>query len=54
MSKAAIGCAEQVHGHDRDGELRDGLERGSATVVEHDGRITGLRHRHRVFWSRGG
>jgi GNAT superfamily N-acetyltransferase len=30
-----------VHGHDRGGELRDAIERGSATVVEHDGRITG-------------
>jgi predicted N-acetyltransferase YhbS len=31
----------QVHGHDRCGELRDALEQGSATLVEHDGRITG-------------
>ena len=31
----------QVHGHDRGGELRDAIERGSATVVEHEGRITG-------------
>ena len=31
----------KVHGHDRGGELRDALERGSATVVEHDGQITG-------------
>jgi len=31
----------QVHGHDREGELRDAITRGSATVVEHDGRITG-------------
>jgi predicted N-acetyltransferase YhbS len=30
-----------VHGHDRDGELRDAVAQGSATVVEHDGRITG-------------
>src|SRR5262245_21809914 len=30
-----------VHGHDRGGELRDAIARGSATVVEHDGRITG-------------
>src|ERR1700758_4303322 len=29
----------QVHGHDRGGELRDAIECGSATVVEHDGRI---------------
>jgi GNAT superfamily N-acetyltransferase len=33
-------CRE-VHGHDRGGELRDAVVRGSATVVEHDGRITG-------------
>ncbi len=33
-------CRE-VHGNDRPGELRDALERGSTTVVEHDGRITG-------------
>jgi predicted N-acetyltransferase YhbS len=31
----------QVHGHDRAGELRDAIARGNATVVEHDGRITG-------------
>jgi phosphohistidine swiveling domain-containing protein len=30
-----------VHGHDRDGELRDAIARSSATVVEHDRRITG-------------
>ncbi len=30
-----------VHGHDRDGELRDAIARGSATVAEHDRRITG-------------
>ena len=33
-------CLE-VHGHDRGGELRDAITQGSATVVEHDGRITG-------------
>jgi len=33
-------CRE-VHGHDRAGELKDAIARGSATVVEHDGRITG-------------
>ncbi|HEY4255765.1 MAG TPA: GNAT family N-acetyltransferase [Candidatus Udaeobacter sp.] len=33
-------CRE-VHGHDRGGELRDAIARGSAIVVEHDGRITG-------------
>jgi GNAT superfamily N-acetyltransferase len=31
----------QVHGHDRAGELRDSIARDSATVVVHDGRITG-------------
>src|ERR1041385_1164186 len=33
-------CRE-VHGHDRGGELQDAIATGSATVVEHDGRITG-------------
>jgi len=32
---------QQVHGHHRGGELKDSIARGSATVVEHDGRITG-------------
>jgi predicted N-acetyltransferase YhbS len=31
----------RVHGHDREGELRDSIRRGSARVVEHLGRITG-------------
>src|SRR2546421_7121547 len=31
----------RVHGHDRDGELRDAVAKRSATVVEHDGRISG-------------
>jgi len=31
----------RVHGHDRSGELRDAIQHGMATVVEHDGRITG-------------
>jgi GNAT superfamily N-acetyltransferase len=30
-----------VHGHDRSGELRDAIQGGMATVVEHLGRITG-------------
>jgi GNAT superfamily N-acetyltransferase len=30
-----------VHGFDRGGELKDGIEQGTATVVERDGRITG-------------
>jgi predicted N-acetyltransferase YhbS len=32
---------QNVHGHDRAGELKDAVAKGSATVVEHDGRITG-------------
>ncbi|MCT7660328.1 GNAT family N-acetyltransferase [Mycobacterium deserti] len=31
----------RVHGHERSGELGDALDRGTATVVERDGRITG-------------
>lgn len=31
----------QVHGHDRRGELQDAIQHGTATVVEHGGRITG-------------
>jgi GNAT superfamily N-acetyltransferase len=31
----------RVHGHDRSGELREAITQGTATVVEHDGRITG-------------
>src|SRR3989442_10027516 len=30
-----------VHGHDRSGELRDAIDRRTARVVEHGGRITG-------------
>jgi hypothetical protein len=30
-----------VHGHDRGGEVRDGIAQGSAQVVERHGRITG-------------
>lgn len=33
-------CA-RVHGHDRGGELRDALQQGMATVVEHGARIAG-------------
>jgi L-amino acid N-acyltransferase YncA len=29
----------QVHGHDRAGELKDGIEKGSAVVAESDGRV---------------
>lgn len=32
---------EAVHGHNRAGELRDGIGMGTAVVVERDGRITG-------------
>jgi predicted N-acetyltransferase YhbS len=35
------GLCAQVHGHDRGGELRDGIAQESAKVVERDGRITG-------------
>jgi GNAT superfamily N-acetyltransferase len=31
----------RVHGHDRDGELRDALGAGTALVVDHLGKITG-------------
>jgi GNAT superfamily N-acetyltransferase len=31
----------RVHGHDRRGELSEALARGTARVVEHDGRVTG-------------
>ena len=31
----------RVHGHDRGGELLDAIKRGTATVIEHNGRITG-------------
>jgi hypothetical protein len=31
----------QVHGHERGPELADAVKQGTASVVEHDGRITG-------------
>ncbi|HEY4283276.1 MAG TPA: GNAT family N-acetyltransferase [Chthoniobacterales bacterium] len=31
---------QTVHGHDRGGELSDAIKKGSATVVEHNGRVT--------------
>ena len=31
----------RVHGHTREGEVRDAIQQGMATVVEHGGRITG-------------
>jgi hypothetical protein len=44
-SEADLGVCNQlcrhVHGHDRGGELRDAIKRGTAKVVEHLGRITG-------------
>ncbi len=32
---------QRVHGHTREGELRDAVAQGTAQVVEHDGRCTG-------------
>ena len=32
---------QRVHGHDRGGELREAIQQGSASVVEHGGRLTG-------------
>ena len=31
----------RVHGHDRSGELRDAIQQGSATMVEHEGQVSG-------------
>lgn len=39
--EACNGVCRAVHGHDRSPEVSDGIARGSAMVVEHDGRITG-------------
>jgi predicted N-acetyltransferase YhbS len=33
--------SRNIHGHDRGGELLDAIKEGVATVVEHDGRISG-------------
>ncbi len=38
---ACNGVCLKVHGFDRGGELRDMITQGNATVVEHEGRITG-------------
>src|SRR5579871_1263127 len=38
---AANAVCERVHGFNRSGELRDGIESGTALVVERHGRITG-------------
>ena len=32
---------QKVHGHDRSGELKDAIAKGTATVVERGGRLTG-------------
>jgi GNAT superfamily N-acetyltransferase len=37
---ACDALCRQVHGHDRQGELRDAIGQGNARVVEHFGRIT--------------
>lgn len=37
---ACNALCRRVHGHDRGGELRDGISQGTARVVEHLGRIT--------------
>lgn len=39
--EAANRVCEGVHGHNRAGELRDGIAQGAALVVERHGRITG-------------
>jgi len=39
--KACDELCFRVHGHHRGGELRDSIRHGTATVVEHSGRITG-------------
>ena len=31
----------QIHGHDRGGELLDAIKQGTATIVEHGGRVAG-------------
>ena len=38
---ACTRVCQSVHGHDRSGELLDAIKQGTATVVEHGGRITG-------------
>jgi hypothetical protein len=38
---AASAICEAVHGHSRTGELRDGIQMGTAVVVERNGRLTG-------------
>jgi predicted N-acetyltransferase YhbS len=31
----------RIHGHERGGELRDAITHGTATLIEHNGRVTG-------------
>ena len=31
----------RIHGHDRGQELKDAIKHGTATLIEHNGRITG-------------
>jgi hypothetical protein len=38
---ACSDVCRRVHGHARDGEVRDAIQQRSATVVEHAGRLTG-------------
>ncbi len=38
---ACSALCESVHGHNRTGELRDGIQLGTAVVTELDGRLTG-------------
>jgi GNAT superfamily N-acetyltransferase len=39
--EAANALCHRVHGHNRAGELQEAIRQGTATMVEHDGRITG-------------
>jgi GNAT superfamily N-acetyltransferase len=39
--EACIQLSHKIHGHDRGPELLDAINAGTATVVEHNGRITG-------------
>jgi predicted N-acetyltransferase YhbS len=39
--EACNAVCRTVHGHDRAGDVRDAIKGGTASVVEHDGRITG-------------
>jgi hypothetical protein len=42
----------RVHGHDRRGELQDAITQGSATVVEHEGRLSVTGHEADEGWGR--